>query len=97
MDLSIIIVNYNTRNLLRKTLESIYKNPTYRELEIIVVDNASSDGSQEMVKKEFPDVILIENKQNLGFAKANNIGIRIGKGKVHIAFKFRYRSFKGHT
>lgn len=81
MDLSIIIVNYNTKGLLRETLESIYKNPTYREFEIIVVDNGSSDGSQEMVKKEFPDVILIENKQNLGFAKANNIGIKIAKGK----------------
>lgn len=81
--LSVIIVNWNTKELLKNCLKSLEKylgldNISY---EIIVVDNASSDGSQEMVKKEFPYVKLIENKENLGFVKANNQAAKIAKGK----------------
>lgn len=68
-DLSIIIVNYNTRELLRGRLHALSGR-------IIVVDNASSDGSREMVKKEFPNIDLVRNQRNVGFAKANNQGIR---------------------
>lgn len=67
--LSIVIVSYNTRELLRARLKSL-------QGQIVVVDNGSTDGSNEMVEKEFPGVDLIKNRQNVGFAKANNQGIR---------------------
>ena len=72
MDLSILIVNYNTKGFLRNCLKSIYENIHGINYEIFVVDNASSDGSSEMVEKEFPQVKLIRNKENVGFSKANN-------------------------
>lgn len=78
--MSIIIVNWNTKHLLQKCLCSIQRNTSGISYEIIVSDNASKDGSQEMVSKEFPEVKLIKNDSNLGFAKANNIGIREAKG-----------------
>jgi len=82
MDISIIIVNTNTRDDLRNCLRSVFKSLERSRLdfEIFIVDNNSSDGSQEMIKKEFSSVILIENQENLGFAKANNQAIRIAKG-----------------
>lgn len=73
-DLSIVIVNYNTRELLRARLNAI-------PWRIIVIDNASTDGTAEMVKKEFPNVDLIKNQRNVGFAKANNQGIKKAKSK----------------
>lgn len=81
MDLSIIIVNYNTKELLRQTLESVFRNqPGYR-FEVFVVDNHSADGSCRMVKEKFPHVLLIENKENEGFSRANNRAIRISQGR----------------
>ena len=80
-DVSVIIVNWNTKELLVACINSI-KNETHNAtLEIIVVDNASTDGSQEALKQRFPDVTLIQNKENFGFAKANNIGIQASRGK----------------
>lgn len=81
MDVSIIIVNYNTKELLKNCINSIYTHTKDIEFEIIVSDNGSIDGSIEMIKKEFPDVILIENNANLGFGTANNKGLKIAKGK----------------
>lgn len=81
MDVSIIIVNYNTKELLKNCLFSIIEQTKDIDYEIIVSDNASSDGSVEIIKKEFPQVLLIENKENLGFGKANNKGLEIAKGK----------------
>lgn len=81
MNLSIIIVNWNTRDLLRECLQSIFKNPPQVEFEVFVVDNASTDGSVEMVRENFPQVNLIENQENIGFARANNQGIRASSGK----------------
>jgi GT2 family glycosyltransferase len=84
MDLSIVIVNYNTKKLIVQCIESIIKTKGNLEFEIIVVDNASSDGSfQELenLQKKLSNLRLIENKRNLGFAKANNIGIKTSKGK----------------
>lgn len=81
MDLSIIIVNWNAKKFLADCLRSVYENTKDIIFEIIVVDNASNDGSAEMVQKEFPHVILIENKENLGFNAANNRGIKISKGR----------------
>jgi GT2 family glycosyltransferase len=80
MDLSIIIVSWNVRERLRKNLKAIYESEGDLDFEIFVVDNSSADGSAEMVKKEFPEVKLIANNKNLGFAKANNQAIREAKG-----------------
>ena len=80
-DVSIVIVNWNTRDILRDCLASVYEQGGEIDFEVIVVDNASTDGSVEMVKKDFPQVTLIENSQNLGFAAANNQGIAISKGR----------------
>jgi len=79
-DISIVIVNYNTINLLRDCLVSLMQIEG-RSCETIVVDNASVDGSAEMVEKEFPSVVLLRNQQNSGFSKANNQGMRRAKGK----------------
>jgi GT2 family glycosyltransferase len=81
MDLSIIIVSFNTKRLLKGCLTSIFKNGFKGKLEVIVVDNASKDGSALMMTKNFKQVILIKNKENFGFAKAINQGIRKSKGK----------------
>lgn len=80
-DLSIVIVNTNNCKLLKECLGSIYKNTRKASFEIIVVDNASRDGSQEMVRTAFPEVRLIENPQNMGFIKATNQGLRVYKGR----------------
>ncbi len=79
--LSIIIINWNTINLLRDCLDSIFNNIGSLDCEVIVVDNGSSDGSQQMVESEFHSVILIANKINLGFAAANNQGLKLSKGR----------------
>ncbi len=81
VDLSVSIVNYNTKEFLRKCLKSIYENTYKISFEVFVVDNNSKDGSTKMVKKEFPQVNLIENEINVGFAKANNQTIRKNSGK----------------
>ena len=81
MDLSVIIVNWNTKKLLEDCLRSIFKFTKDISFEVIVVDNDSKDGSREMIKKEFPQVKLVSNKQNLGFTKANNQGIKVAKGE----------------
>lgn len=81
LKLSIIIVNWNTKQLLRDCLTSVYEHAGDVDYEIIVIDNASADGSAEMVKSDFRQVILIENTENRGFAAANNQGMAIAKGK----------------
>jgi len=81
VDLSIIIVNYNVEHHLRRCLQSIYRSTRGISFEVTVVDNNSTDGSVDMVKNEFPEVKLIENCQNLGFAKATNQGLRGNKGR----------------
>lgn len=81
MDLSIIIVNYNVKYFLEQALHAVRKACHGIESEIFVVDNRSLDGSCDMVRNLFPEVNLIENKENLGFAKANNQAIRQAKGK----------------
>jgi GT2 family glycosyltransferase len=81
MDVSILIVSYNTRQLLYNCLESICQHTKGIEFEVIVCDNGSVDGSLEMVKKDFPNVILIENVVNIGFGPANNKAAQMAKGK----------------
>ena len=75
MDVSIIIVNWNTKRLLLDCICSIYETVKNISFEIWLVDNASSDGSVEAVKQNYPDVKIIRNKKNLGFAAANNIAL----------------------
>lgn len=81
MDVSIIIVNYNTSEILSNCLKSIYQYTKSVNFEVIVSDNGSRDNSVEMIRKNFPQVILIENHANIGFGKANNRGLRIATGK----------------
>ncbi|MBI5328024.1 MAG: glycosyltransferase family 2 protein [Deltaproteobacteria bacterium] len=76
---SVVIVNWNGKRFLEKNLSSIF-NQTYRTFEVILVDNGSSDGSVEFVAENFPKTIIIKNKENTGFAAANNQGIKIAKG-----------------
>jgi GT2 family glycosyltransferase len=79
--LSIIIVNWNTRELTLDCLASVYATICNVEVEVFVVDNASSDDSVEAVQAAYPQVNLIRNQQNLGFAKANNQALRLMKGR----------------
>ena len=81
MKLSVIIVNYNVEYFLEQCLYSVKRAMKEIDGEVIVVDNNSTDRSNLMVKKKFPQVRLIENKENLGFSKANNQGIKIAKGE----------------
>ncbi|MBU1421974.1 MAG: glycosyltransferase, partial [Bacteroidetes bacterium] len=81
MDLSVIIVNYNVRPFLENALNSIRRAVVDLMSEIFVVDNASDDGSVEMVREKFPEVKLIQNKTNLGFSAANNIALKQSSGK----------------
>ncbi|HEY9857131.1 MAG TPA: glycosyltransferase family 2 protein [Stenomitos sp.] len=81
--LSIIVVNWNTREVLRRCLESVQAE-TLTPFELWVVDNGSTDGSPEMVAADFPDVHLIANHENLGFAAANNQALVQAKGRYHL-------------
>ena len=78
---SIIIVSYNAKEFLKGCLSSIYEAEITLPFEVIVVDNNSSDGTGAMVGSLFPQVILLRNRQNLGFARANNVGIRASHGR----------------
>jgi len=78
---SIIIVSYNTKDLLADCLESIKSQYDAAEIETIVVDNASSDGSADHVSRAYPDVKLIRNSENKGFAAANNQGVEVSGGE----------------
>lgn len=81
MDLSFIVVSWNAKEILSKCLQSLTRETSHLYSEIIVVDNASTDGSPELVREQFPHVKLICNDANLGFAKANNIGIKQSTGR----------------
>lgn len=80
-EISVVIVNYNVKHFLEQCLLSIEKAKHNLNIEVIIVDNASVDGSQSMIKKKFKDVLLIENNRNLGFGRANNQGLKIARGK----------------
>jgi GT2 family glycosyltransferase len=81
LDLSIIIVNYNVKEFLQNLIHSLEKASLNITKEIIVVDNASDDGSNEFIKNNFPKIKLIANNKNLGFGKANNLGLKETLGK----------------
>ncbi len=81
IDISVCIANWNCRDLLRGCLESLHDRPQGVTLETIVVDNASADGAAAMVAEEFPEVVLVRNETNLGFARANNQAARKARGR----------------
>ncbi len=78
---SVIIVHFNGSELLRHCLTSVFAQ-SYQRIEVIVVDNGSTDGSERMLRDEFPRVVVLVNSQNLGFAEANNQGVRAASGEV---------------
>jgi len=80
---SIIVLNYNAGDLLLNCIKSIKKS-SYENIEIIVVDNISSDGSQIKCQEKYPDIKLIQNKENLGYCGGNNVGIQASKGEFVI-------------
>ena len=81
LDLGIVIVNWNTRDLLKRCLETVFASQGDLSYRVVVVDNASDDDSAAMVKGEFPQVELIANPDNVGYPRANNIGLR------HLGFR----------
>lgn len=81
-DVSVVILNYNTVSLTRTCLQTVFGSKLGKySMEVIVCDNGSSDESKEMIRREFPQSILIDNKKNLGFAGGNNPGIKRAKGR----------------
>lgn len=82
MRLSIVIVNWQTRAYLVDALSSIYASPPTFDFEVIVVDNASDDGSAQAVRDQFPQVVLIDNNDNAGYARGNNQGIEQATGEL---------------
>ena len=80
--LSVLIVNWNTRELLRACLQSVRAFPPSEPHEVIVVDNASHDGSADMVRSDFPEVILVEPGRNTGYAAGNNLAFARAAGDV---------------
>jgi hypothetical protein len=81
MDTSVVIVSWNVKDLLRENLQALFRSRGDIVFEVFVVDNNSEDGTVEMLRKEFPEVKVIANKDNLGFAKANNMAIERAKGR----------------
>jgi GT2 family glycosyltransferase len=81
MDLSVIIITYKEKELLRKCLQSVLASVTDYKFEIIVTDSNSQDGTVEMVRSEFSQAKLLDNKQNLGFSKGNNVALKQAAGR----------------
>lgn len=84
MDLSIVIVNYNTRDLLGECLRSLFASEGDFTYQVTVVDNLSQDESAAMVRQEFPQVHLLENRENVGYAQANNRGLKSQKARYYL-------------
>ena len=93
MDVSIIIVNFNTRDLTAQCIESVYENTKDIHFEIILVDNASSDDSRDYFARIL--VYFYQSEENLGFGRGNNLGMRYAKGK-YFFFKFRHHCAEQH-
>ena len=81
MTISVIIVNWNSKDYLRAALRSLDLSSRAGELEVIVVDGASFDGCGEMLKAEFPSVHFIQSPDNIGFGRCNNLGSKVASGK----------------
>ena len=83
-DVSIIVVSYNTREVLRQCLQSVIKESNDLRAEIMVVDNASTDGSPEMILAEFSEIHLLRSEVNLGFGAANNLALEVAHGRYFV-------------
>src|ERR1700689_1574604 len=83
-DVSIVIVSFNTRDVLRECLQSVERESAGLRVEVLVVDNHSSDGSPEMIESEFPQVRLFRGDVNLGFASANNVALEVARGRYSV-------------
>ena len=83
-DVSVIIVSFNTREILRQCLESVLEDASGLTAEILVVDNSSTDGSAEMIEQDFPQVRLLRSKINLGFGEGNNVALREARGRYFV-------------
>lgn len=81
LDVSVVIVNYNVKEFVQNLLHSLEKATRSIKAEIIIVDNASDDGSVELISEKFPNVKLVASKENLGFGRANNVGFQMAQGK----------------
>jgi len=81
IDVSVCIANWNCRDMLRACLESLHDQPQGVRVETIVADNASSDGAADMIAREFPEVVLVRNRANLGFSRANNQAAERARGR----------------
>ena len=81
MDLSVIIVSWNVKEKLKDNLQALFESESGFNFEVLVVDNASTDGSAELVRAKFPQVKLIVNETNFGFARANNQAIELAQGR----------------
>jgi N-acetylglucosaminyl-diphospho-decaprenol L-rhamnosyltransferase len=81
VDVSVLITNWNGQKMLEDCLRSLRRKTTSVTYEIVVVDDGSTDGSVEMLRREFPDVLLLQNQQNLGFVRANNRGVQATRGR----------------
>ncbi len=84
VDASIIIISFNTRDILRECLQSVERDAAAVRLEVLLVDNHSTDGSPEMVEAEFPHVRLIRSSVNLGFGAANNLALAEARGRYYV-------------
>ncbi len=83
-DVSVIILNWNTRELVARCLREVEAHAEGLSLELIVADNASSDGTVEMVRRDFPHVKVVETGGNVGFARGNNLAVRAATGRYHL-------------
>ena len=81
LDVSIVIINYNTFDLTVQCVKSVLDKTSHVSFEIIVVDNASPEGRADDFKKEFPEIVLVKSETNLGFAKGNNLGLSVARGQ----------------
>jgi GT2 family glycosyltransferase len=95
MDISVVILSWNDKQYLETCLRSLENATKSRTMEVIVVDNASTDGSPEMVEALFPDVKIIRNTENLGFPRGNNIGIQAGRGRYVCLLNSDIKIFAG--
>ena len=83
-DLSVVIVNWNLKDYLLEAVTSVLDSVKRHRFEILVVDNASTDGSADAVRRQFPEVRLVENRENVGFGQGNNLGFEIAHGRYFL-------------
>jgi len=87
VSVSVIVLNWNGGKFISTCIQSVL-DQTYREIELVVVDNASTDGSVDLIKRNFPHIRLIENPTNLGFSKAINQGIKVSSSSYVMPLNF---------